>query len=117
MSESALSGLGRTIETVVADEPEESDGSMGVLSGPVELMVKALPVEVLRKNVKELVDSLHEVFSPHGGKDGGAGRSLRLSEVQVGLSITATGGIRLIGTAEVATQGAITLTFTVGEGE
>jgi len=100
---------GKTIDVIVNEEPDESDGSMGVLSGPLELAVKAVPVDALRENIRELMDSLGHLFAQE--EQGDAAAPLRLSEVEVGLSITATGGVRLVGTAEMAAQGAVKLTF------
>ena len=67
--------------------------------------VSLIPVSVLRANLAKTAETLRKAFEEFSGDLG----ALRLNEVQVGLEISATGGVHLIGTAGV--KGALTLIF------
>lgn len=78
-----------------------SDGDTGI---------SLIPVDALRANLAKTAEHLRKAFEEFSGDLG----ALRLNEVQVGLEISATGGVHLIGTAGV--KGAITLIFRRPEG-
>lgn len=73
--------------------------------GDGETGVSLIPVDALRANLAKTAETLRKAFEEFSGDLG----ALRLNEVQVGLEISATGGVHLIGTAGV--KGAITLIF------
>jgi len=68
--------------------------------------VAQIPVETMRANLRSATALLAEVFSDirEVGK-------YELSEVEVGVEITAEGGVQFIGTAKVSGSGSITLKF------
>jgi hypothetical protein len=97
-----------TLPFLVVDEGADRE-TMGLFRrGEREVTLRPIPVEVLRKNVHAAVAALRSVFEELAEDASG----MRLREVQVGFEVSATGGINLIGTAEVGATGAITLTFT-----
>lgn len=93
---------------LVADDPVDHDDTMGVFRrGEREVTLRPIPVDVLRQNLTAAVAGLRAAFDEVAQDTG----KLRLREVQVGFEITASGGVNFIGTAEMSTKGAITLTF------
>lgn len=92
---------------LVADQSDDDQDSMGLFDGERVVRLSQIPVTVLRENLRATMATLRSVLDEAAS---GAGR-LRLREVQVGLEVSATGGINLIGTAAVGATGAITLTF------
>lgn len=69
-------------------------------------MIKHIPSEELAHSMQQIKQSLDDVFASIA--EVGA---FELSEVKLGLEITAKGGFALIGSAEAGAKGAITLTF------
>ena len=97
-------GAAEAIPVVVRLDDEPDDDSMGLFHrGDGETGLSLIPVETLRENLAKTATTLRKAFEEFGGQFG----SLRLAEVQVGLELSATGGVHLIGTAGV--KGAITL--------
>jgi len=68
--------------------------------------VAAIPVATMRANLQSATALLAEVFS-----DVRQVGNYELSEVEVGVEITAEGGVQFIGTATVSGSGSITLKF------
>lgn len=68
-----------------------------------------IPVPILRQNLGRTAGQLREAFHDFVAQFG----PLRLDEVQIGLEISASGGVALIGTGAV--KAAITLVFRVSE--
>lgn len=64
-------------------------------------------VDVLRTKLTNSMAALSEVFS-----DIGKVGDFHLSEVSIGIEVSAEGGIHFIGTTKVAGSGSITLKFT-----
>jgi len=96
-----------TLPFIVAKHPASAN-TMGVFPRPErEIMFAAVRVSELSENIRAAVATLASVFDEAARE---AGR-LRLREVQIGLEVTASGGVRLVGTSEVGATGAITLTF------
>lgn len=90
---------------VRVDETPDSDTMSIFRRGDGETGVSLVPVDALRANLAKTAQTLRKAFGEFSGDLGG----LRLNEVQVGLEISAAGGVHLIGTAGV--KGAITLIF------
>nr|WP_042193410.1 hypothetical protein [Kibdelosporangium sp. MJ126-NF4]CEL20760.1 hypothetical protein [Kibdelosporangium sp. MJ126-NF4] len=91
---------------VSIDETEETSGSKGIFSDK-EPKVRRIPVDVLKENLTRTVGTLREMFDEIADGTG----KLPLKTAQITFEVTATGGITLVGTAQVAGKGAITLTF------
>lgn len=103
--------VGDEIAFLVRAEPSADDDTMGLFRrADGDSGVALIPVDRLRDNLAKTADTLRKAFAEFRGDLG----DLRLNEVQVGLEVSATGGVHLIGTAGV--KGAITLVFRVPEG-
>jgi hypothetical protein len=90
---------------VRVDEAPDSDTMTIFRRGDGETGVSLIPVDALRANLARTSKTFRKAFEEFSGDFG----ALQLNEVQVGLEISATGGVHLIGTAGV--KGAITLIF------
>ncbi|MFF3588379.1 hypothetical protein ACFYYI_14590 [Streptomyces sp. NPDC002387] len=86
-----------------------SSGEMGIFGrGVGEPRLREIPAAVLKQNLRRTVEGLREVFDDLSAGDS----ALPLQQAQIAIEVTASGGIALVGTtAQVATKGAITLTF------
>ena len=95
-----------TLSFIVRLDEESGDDTLGILRrADGETGVRPVPVEALRHNLARTATALRKAFDDLGEPFG----PLRLNEVQVGLEISAAGGVHLIGTAGV--KAAITLIF------
>lgn len=116
-SETLLGDAGNVDHTVEPSLPfivalDAGDGAdsdtMGLFRrGEAELAVRHVPLAALRENLKNtmaLLGGLIEEAIATGG-------TLPLREVQLSFEVSASGGINLVGTAQVGGKGAITLTF------
>ena len=74
--------------------------------GGDSLGVAVIPVATLRENLRSATSLLSEAFSEI--REVG---NYELSEVAVGVEITAEGGVQFIGTAKLSGSGSITLKF------
>ena len=93
---------------VTLDDEPETGGEKGVFGrGKSEPKVRNIPIDVLRENLAKTVGSLRVMFDDIATGDG----KLPLKTAQITFEVTATGGITLVGTAQVSGKGAITLTF------
>jgi hypothetical protein len=101
------SGLdGETLPFIVRLDGEHDGDTMGLFRrDDGEVGVRPVPVAVVRENIGRTMTTLRKAFEDLGGQFG----SLSLDEVQVGLEISASGGVHLIGTAGV--KAAVTLVF------
>ena len=72
----------------------------------IRRITKAISAETLANSMQELKSNLDEVFTSIAEVG-----DFELSEIKLGLEITAKGGFALIGSAEAGAKGAITLTF------
>jgi hypothetical protein len=90
---------------VTLDDPE-SGGDKGIFSKS-ESKVRNIPVDMLRENLAKTVGHLRDIFDDISSDVG----KLPLKSAQITFEVTATGGITLVGTAQVSGKGAITLTF------
>jgi hypothetical protein len=88
---------------------EDGDGhTMGLFSGADgAVALKQIPVDALKENLRRTVASLRAVFDELAAEAG----ALPLKEAQIGLEISAEGGVQLVGTAKVGTKAAINLVF------
>jgi hypothetical protein len=66
-----------------------------------------IPVERLKASLSELVSKLRAATSDLAAKTDG----LSLRELEVGIELTAEGGVSLIGTAKVGATASLKLTF------
>ncbi|HHL18723.1 MAG TPA: hypothetical protein ENJ33_03195 [Thiothrix sp.] len=73
----------------------------------LERIATSIPAERLAESMKEIKSSLDEVFASIAEVG-----DFELSEIKLGLEITAKGKFALIASAEAGAKGAITLTFT-----
>lgn len=94
------------IPVVVTLDEEPADDEMGLLQrGEGVAAVRLVPVDVLRESIGRTVSALGQALSAVGEQAG----PLRLSEVQLGFEVSASGQVALVGTAGV--KSAITLVF------
>jgi hypothetical protein len=104
--EISLGGDVETLTFIVRLDDGSDEDTMGLFGGGDGLAgVRPVSVEVLRQNLAKTAASLRKALADVGEQFG----PLRLDEVQVGLEVSATGGVHLIGTAGV--KAAITLVF------
>lgn len=107
--------IGDAVPFLVRLDEASDDDTMSIFRrGDEETGIRLVSVDALRANLAKTAETLRKAFSEFSGDLG----KLRLNEVQVGLEISASGGVHLIGTAGL--KGAITLIFrtpTGGEGE
>ena len=94
-----------TISVIVEISGEESDHKGGAY-GDKETVPVSLPIEALRSSLSteaakllSILDSLH------------TDSKWKLEEVEVGIEISAEGGISFIGTAKAGAEASIKLTF------
>ena len=84
----------------------EEGSTKGIFTSRDVAILKRVDVDQLRANLKQVCDGMVEVL-----RDIRAVGELKLKSVQIGIEISAEGGVTLIGTATVGGKGAITLTF------
>lgn len=83
-----------------------TDSGKGIFgSGPVVLV--DIPVERLKASLAELVAKLRAATANLAAK----GDGLSLKELEVGIELTAEGGVSLIGTAKASGTASLKLTF------
>jgi len=95
-----------------------AEDSLGTLCFLVEVTgkgggafgVASIPVETLRANFRECTQMLSEAL----GDIHNVG-TFELQEVEVGVEVSAEGGVQFVGTAKVAGSGSIKLKFTKSE--
>ena len=84
------------------------DDTMGLFPGQDGVVaLRHIPLDVLRDNLRHTAETLRSVLTDFAENTGG----MRLKEAQIGLEISAEGGVQLIGTAKVGAKAAITLVF------
>jgi len=97
----------------LVDVPESVDAEnvKGFLSGDgTHVVLRGIPVDRLRENLSKVSDALLKVLADI--KSVGA---FELAEVEVGVEITAEGGVNFIGSSKVGGKAAIKLRFSKGE--
>lgn len=95
---------------VIVARTVETDGTKGGLvkrTAEAVRNVAQVDVDVLKANLADLIGRVSAVIEVAEASAG----ALSLTEVEVGVEITAEGGVALIGTASVGATASITLTF------
>jgi len=108
MIDSSSDELVETLPFLVAvsDDAENSMGLFSSREGAVGL--KEIPAAVLRENLRRTINALRGVLKDAIDDEAGV---LRLREAHVGLEISSSGGISMVGTCQVGAKAAITLVF------
>ena len=109
LQEDVPTSLGATLPVIVAfTEDQATEQTMGIFScNGRQLKVREIPVNILQKNLAEVVCALMPAFE----RITESSTVLKLKQAHVGLEITSKGGVQLIGTAEIAGKAAITVVF------
>lgn len=92
---------------VTLEEDTWAAGEKGIFKRSSEPKVRNIPIAALRENLTKTIGGLRAMFDEISA----GGGTLPLKTAQITFEVTATGGITLVGTAQVAGKGAITLTF------
>ncbi|MEU4633838.1 hypothetical protein ACGFLT_08390 [Micromonospora chalcea] len=97
-----------TLPFLVSVEVSDDPDTMGLFrKGEREVAVRHIPIAVLRESVRHTVAALRTVFDEVAEETG----RLRLAEAQFSFEVSAKGGLNLVGTTEIGSKGAVTLTF------
>jgi hypothetical protein len=94
---------------VALNEKEEKDGQLGLFGNLVcdgEIGLKQIPVDALKNNLTTVSSAMLDIL----GDIRQVGK-FKLKEVTLEVEVNASGGVSLIGTANLGGKGAITLTF------
>jgi hypothetical protein len=87
--------------------PEEDEREVkGIFSGDADIVVRDLPTEKLRENLKKVCQGVATILNDVKQVGG-----FRVKEVTIQVEVSAEGGVELVGTAKLGGKGAITLTF------
>jgi hypothetical protein len=81
----------------------------GVLRSSGDAVLERINVAKLNSNLKSLAQDLEELLQGVEAKGG-----FNLSEIEIGVEVTAEAGVTLIGTAKVGGTAALTLRFCKG---
>jgi hypothetical protein len=93
---------------VTADDPDDADVMGGLFRRPdADVVLRDIPLRALRASIRATVEAVCSLFDDVADMRG----PVRLREAQVGVEVSASGGIQLIGTAQVGATGGITLVF------
>lgn len=96
----------KVISIVTVDDPQKK-GIVSKSPDSSSLVYRDLPIEKLKENLNDFTDKISEVLNGIQGKI----KNYQLDEIELNVELSASGSIRLIGSVEVGTTGAITLTF------
>jgi hypothetical protein len=101
-------GSGQFLPFVVAADGAEDEDTLGLFPhGEGKYLLREIPAEIFKASLTRTISMLSSVLSQVA--DDALG--MPLQEVQIGVEVTGSGGIQLIGTAQAGTTGAITLVF------
>lgn len=100
-----------TVPVLVAVDGESDGETKALFSSGRRAVVKQIPVARLQEELAILRRDLAALVAAAPAEDEG---DLRLSALEVQVEISASGGVHLIGTAEVGATAALTLTFSRG---
>jgi hypothetical protein len=94
---------------LVPDEESEDAETMGGLFSrdDARVTLRQIPIEVLRESLRSTISTLSSILTEIADQS----MAMQLHEAQIGFEVSASGGVQLIGTAQVGTKGAITLVF------
>jgi len=93
---------------VVADDGSPDDTMGGLFRrGDETIVLRQIPARIFRESLSRTITMLSSVL----GEIADESLGMPLKEVQIGVEVTASGGIQLVGTAQAGTTGAITLVF------
>ena len=97
---------------IVVVPDDSGEGTMGGLFSPgdIKIALREIPAHVLRESLSRTISTLSSVLGDIADESLG----MPLQEVQIGVEVSASGGIQLVGTAQAGTTGAITLVFRKG---
>ena len=95
-----------TIPFLVALPEEDEREVKGIFSGDADIVVRDLPTEKLRENLKKVCQGVATMLNDVKQVGG-----FRLKEVTIQVEVSAEGGVELVGTAKLGGKGAITSTF------
>jgi hypothetical protein len=95
-----------TIPFLVVLPDEEDKETKGVFSPNAEIGLENISVDRLKKNLGSICQGLSTVLS-----DIKKVGNFKLTEVTIGVEVSAEGGVNFVGTTKVGGKGAITLTF------
>ena len=100
---------GQFLPFLVADVDVEDEDTMGGLfrRGEERIALRQIPAAVFRDSLTRTISMLSSVL----GEIADESLGMPLREVQIGIEVSASGGIQLVGTAQAGTTGAITLVF------
>jgi translation elongation factor EF-1beta len=93
-----------TIRTVVS--PVSTAEEKGLLNKPMMPVVTDVDMASLKVNLAKLMRDLNELFEAQAADTG-----FGLKQIEVGVEITAEGGVNLIGTMTAGATASISLTF------
>ena len=101
-------GLGPFLPFLVVDDGGRGEDTMGLFGrGDAPVRLREIPAHILQESLKRTISALSSVLGEVGEESAG----MPLREVQIGVEVSASGGVQLIGTAQAGTTGAITLIF------
>jgi hypothetical protein len=89
--------------------PAVKSETKGIVSRGVGAVIAEIDAEVLKANIEHLSGEVATLFEGIQKKQG-----FQLQKVEVGLEISAEGGVNLIGTMNAGAKAAIKLTFELG---
>ena len=95
-----------TIPFLVSLPDQDHQETKGIFVPDGEIVLQNIPVDHLKENLSKICQGLTTVLS-----DVKKVGSFKLKEVEIGVEVTADGGVNFVGTAKVGGKGAITLTF------
>ena len=95
-----------TIPIAFINSSESESDTLGLFTP--KTVIKNVDVEKIRESLSDLSGQISGLV-----KDLKSSGDIRLKEIQVGVEISAEGGVSLIGSAQVGAKAAITLTFSV----
>lgn len=100
---------GQFLPFLVTDDGTGDEDTMGGLfrHGGESIALRQIPAEIFRESLSRTISMLSSVL----GEIADESLGMPLQEVQIGIAVTASGGVQLIGTAQAGTTGAITLVF------
>lgn len=96
----------KDISVVTVGDPQNR-GIVSKNPDSSSLIYRDLPIEKLKENINDFTNKISEVLDGIQGKL----KNYKLDEIELNVELSASGSIHLIGSVEVGTTGAITLTF------